>query len=312
MQLMWVSGPTADVRSVSITAKNVLIGVSAAAFVLVLVGVLLHFVGFRIAIEVSPSLARSIGGVTTEAEQQKLEAVYREKLDAMRQSMSNTVQEIRQLEAMKNRFMDMATPTNLREKMAKKEDGRGGPWVAPRLQMSSSSRHLHEDLDTAMTEFEQTQNAVKSLTQSWESQLSWLHALPTGLPMGKEFRVTSGFGIRNDPFTGQLAMHEGLDFVAPLGTPVLATAAGSVTRSAFDSTYGNVIEVSHIEGFTTRYAHLSQRNAQVGQRVTRGQTLGLLGSTGRSTGPHLHYEVMRHERVLNPTQMIVEAGAVAP
>jgi murein DD-endopeptidase MepM/ murein hydrolase activator NlpD len=290
----------------------VLIGVSAAAFVLVLVGVLLHFVGFRIAIEVSPSLARSIGGVTTEAEQQKLEAVYREKLDAMRQSMSNTVQEIRQLEAMKNRFMDMATPTNLREKMAKKEDGRGGPWVAPRLQMSSSSRHLHEDLDTAMTEFEQTQNAVKSLTQSWESQLSWLHALPTGLPMGKEFRVTSGFGIRNDPFTGQLAMHEGLDFVAPLGTPVLATAAGSVTRSAFDSTYGNVIEVSHIEGFTTRYAHLSQRNAQVGQRVTRGQTLGLLGSTGRSTGPHLHYEVMRHDRVLNPTQMIVQAGNVAP
>jgi murein DD-endopeptidase MepM/ murein hydrolase activator NlpD len=312
MQLMWVSGPTADVRSVSITAKNVLIGVSAAAFVLVLIGVLLHFVGFRIAIEVSPSLARSIGGVTTEAEQQKLEAVYREKLDAMRQSMNNTVQEIRQLEAMKNRFMDMATPTNLRDKMAKKEDGRGGPWVAPRLQSSSSSRHLHEDLATAMTEFEQTQNAVKSLTQSWESQLSWLHALPTGLPMGKEFRVTSGFGIRNDPFTGQLAMHEGLDFVAAMGTPVLATAAGSVTRSAFDPTYGNVIEVSHIEGFTTRYAHLSQRNAQVGQRVTRGQTLGLLGSTGRSTGPHLHYEVMRHDRVLNPTQMIVQAGNVAP
>jgi murein DD-endopeptidase MepM/ murein hydrolase activator NlpD len=107
-------------------------------------------------------------------------------------------------------------------------------------------------------------------------------------------------------------MHEGLDFVAPLGTPVLATAAGSVTRSAFDSTYGNVIEVSHIEGFTTRYAHLSQRNAQVGQRVTRGQALGLLGSTGRSTGPHLHYEVMRHDRVLNPTQMIVQAGNVAP
>jgi murein DD-endopeptidase MepM/ murein hydrolase activator NlpD len=273
---------------------------------------LLHFVGFRIAIEVSPSLARSIGGVTTEAEQQKLEAVYREKLDAMRQTMNNTVQEIRQLEAMKNRFMDMATPTNLRDKIAKKEDGRGGPWVPPRLQTSGSSRHLHDDLATAMTEFEQTQNAVKSLTQSWESQLNWLHALPTGLPMGKEFRVTSGFGIRNDPFTGQLAMHEGLDFVAPMGTPVLATAAGSVTRSAFDPTYGNVVEVSHIEGFTTRYAHLSQRIAQVGQRVTRGQTVGLLGSTGRSTGPHLHYEVMRHDRVLNPTQMIVQAGNVAP
>lgn len=312
MQLMWVSGPTADVRSISITAKNVLIGVSATAFVLVLIGVLLHFVGFRIAIEVSPSLARSLGGVTTEAEQQKLEAVYREKLDAMRQTMNNTVQEIRQLEAMKNRFMDMATPTNLRDKIAKKEDGRGGPWVEPRLHTIGSSRHLHDDLATAMTEFEQTQSAVRSLTQSWESQLIWLHALPTALPVGKEFRVTSGFGIRNDPFTGQLAMHEGLDFVAPTGTPVLATAAGTVTRSAFDSSYGNVVEVSHVEGFTTRYAHLSLRSAQVGQKVVRGQSLGQLGSTGRSTGPHLHYEVMRYDRVLNPTQMLVRAGTVAP
>lgn len=312
MQLMWVSGPTADVRSVSITAKNVLIGVSATALVLVLVGVLLHFVGFRIAIEVSPGLARSLGGVTTEAEQQKLEAVYREKLEAMRQTMNSTVQEIRQLEAMKNRFMDMATPTNLRDKVSKKEEGRGGPWVAPRLLNFSTSRRLHDDITAAMNEFEQTQALVKNMTQSWESQLNWLHALPTGLPMGNEFRVTSGFGIRNDPFTGLLAMHEGLDFVAPTGTPVVATAAGTVTRSAFDPSYGNVVEVSHIEGFTTRYAHLSVRAVQVGQKVQRGQSLGQLGSTGRSTGPHLHYEVMRYDRVLNPTQMIVQAGTVAP
>ncbi|NDF44227.1 MAG: M23 family metallopeptidase [Betaproteobacteria bacterium] len=311
MQLMWVSGPTADVRSVSITAKNVLIGLSATAFVLVLVGVLLHFVGFRIAIEVSPGLARSLGGVTTEAEQQKLEAVYREKLEAMRQTMNNTVQDIRQLEAMKNRFMDMATPTNLRDRIAKKDEGRGGPWVAPRL-LSFGASHLHDDLNVAMNEFEQTQAAVKSLTQSWEAQLNWLHALPTGIPMGKDFRITSGFGIRNDPFTGQLAMHEGLDFVGPVGAPVSATAAGTVTRSAFDPSYGNVVEISHIEGFTTRYAHLSTRAVQVGQKVKRGETVGQLGNTGRSTGPHLHYEVMRHDRVLNPTQMIVQAGAIAP
>ncbi len=311
MQLMWVSGPTADVRSVSITAKKVLVGVSVTAFVLVLMGVLLHFVGFRIAIEISPSLARTLGGVTTEAEQQKVEAVYREKLDSMRQTLNSTVQEIRQLEAMKNRFMDMATPTNLRDKMAKKDEGRGGPWVAPRLH-TSGSHHLQEDLVSAMDEFEQTQAAVKSLTQNWQAQLNWLHALPTGVPMGKDFRITSGFGIRNDPFTGQLAMHGGLDFVGPMGTPVTASAAGTVTRSALDSSYGNVVEISHIEGFTTRYAHLSVRLVQVGQKVNRGETIGQLGSTGRSTGPHLHYEVMRHDRVLNPTQMIVQAGTVAP
>jgi len=120
MQLMWVSGPTASVRTISITARKVLVGACLSAFFLVLLGVLLHFIGFRIAIEFSPSLARSLGGVTTEAEQQKVEANYRERLDKLRQSMNTTVQEIRQLEALKNRFMDIATPSNLRDRIAKK------------------------------------------------------------------------------------------------------------------------------------------------------------------------------------------------
>jgi murein DD-endopeptidase MepM/ murein hydrolase activator NlpD len=310
MQLMWVSGPTASVRTISITAKKVLLAVGASAFVLVALGVLLHFIGFRIAIEMSPSLARSMGGVTTEAEQQKVEAIYRERLEKLRQSMNTTVQEIRQLEALKNRFMEVATPTNLRDKYIKKDDGRGGPWVPPRFQ-SSPSKDLNQDFASAMDEFTQTQAAVRNLTENWSAQLSWLHALPTGIPMGKDFRVTSGFGIRNDPFTGQLAMHEGLDFVAEVGSPIVATAAGTVTRSAWDASYGNVIEVSHIEGFTTRYAHLSKRLVDVGQKVQRGDTIAQLGNTGRSTGPHLHYEVMRHDRVLNPTQMLLQTTASA-
>jgi len=308
MQLMWVSGPTASVRTISITAQKVLLAVCATAFVLVAFGVLLHFIGFRIAIEMSPGLARSIGGVTTEAEQQKVEAVYRERLDALRQTLNTTVQEIRQLEALKNRFMDIATPINLRDKYSKKEDARGGPWVAPHVQ-HAKSRDLHEDFSFAQQEFLQTQEAVKNLSLNWASQLNWLHALPTGVPLGKDFRVTSGFGIRNDPFTGQLAMHEGLDFVAEIGAPIVVTAAGTVTRSAWDASYGNVVEVSHIEGFTTRYAHLSKRLVEVGQKVQRGDTIALLGNTGRSTGPHLHYEVMRHDRVLNPTQMLLQTTA---
>lgn len=310
MQLMWVSGPTASVRTISITAKKVLMAICASAFVLVAFGVLLHFIGFRIAIEMSPSLARSMGGVTTEAEQQKVEAVYRERLDNLRQTMSTTVQEIRQLEALKNRFMEVATPTNLRDKYSKKDDAKGGPWVPPRFQ-GGHSQDLNQDFAAAMDEFTQTQAAVKNLTQNWSAQLSWLHALPTGIPMGKDFRVTSGFGIRNDPFTGQLAMHEGLDFVADVGSPIVATAAGTVTRSGWDNSYGNVIEVSHIEGFSTRYAHLSKRLVDVGDKVQRGDTIAQLGSTGRSTGPHLHYEVMRNDRVLNPAQMLLQNTASA-
>ena len=307
MQLMWVAGPTASVRTVSITAQKVLVAVCVSAFVLVSLGVLLHFIGFRIAIEMSPNLARSMGGVTTEAEQQKVEAIYRERLDKLRQTMSTTVQEIRQLEALKNRFMEVATPTNLRDKYLKKDDARGGPWLPPRFQ-GNHSRDLNQDFASALDEFSQTEAAVKNLTQNWTTQLSWLHALPTGIPMGKDFRVTSGYGIRNDPFTGQLAMHEGLDFVAEVGSPIVTTAAGTVTRSAWDGSYGNVIEVSHIEGFTTRYAHLSKRVVEEGQKVQRGETIGLLGNTGRSTGPHLHYEVLRNDRVLNPTQMLLQTS----
>ena len=310
MQLMWVSGPTASVRTISITARKVLVGACLSAFFLVLLGVLLHFIGFRIAIEFSPSLARSLGGVTTEAEQQKVEANYRERLDKLRQSMNTTVQEIRQLEALKNRFMDIATPSNLRDRIAKKDDAKGGPWIAPRFQ-TNTAQPLNQDFSAALDEFSQTEAAVKNLSQSWAAQLNWLHALPTGIPVGKDFRLTSGFGIRNDPFTGQLAMHEGLDFVADVGSSIVATAAGTVTRSGWDGSYGNVVEISHIEGFTTRYAHLSKRLVEEGQKVKRGDVIAQLGNTGRSTGPHLHYEVMRHDRVLNPMQMLVQTSANA-
>ena len=308
MQLMWVSGPTATVRTISITTRKVMVGACMSAFFLISFGVLLHFIGFRIAIEFSPSLARSLGGVTTEAEQQRVESVYRERLEKLRQNLTATVQEIRQLETLKNRFMEIATPANLKDRISKKDEARGGPWIAPRLQ-GASSQILSQDLTVAVDEFAQAEVAVKNLNLSWTAQLNWLNALPTCLPVDKEFRVTSGFGIRNDPFTGQLAMHEGLDFVAPMGAPVVVTAAGTVTRSAWDSSYGNVIEVSHIEGFTTRYAHLSKRTVQEGQTVLRGDVLGQLGNTGRSTGPHLHYEIMRHDRVLNPTQMLIQASA---
>jgi len=185
MQLMWMSGPTDSVRTVSITAHKVLVWVSIAAAGCVLLGILLHFIGFRIAIEVSPSFARSLGGVTTEAEQQKVEASYRERLEKLRESLNSTVQDIHQLEALKNRFMDIATPVNLRDKMSKKDDAKGGPWIAPRLQ-TSNSQSLAQEMKAALEDFTQAEAAVKTLAQNWASQLSWLNSLPTGIPMGKD------------------------------------------------------------------------------------------------------------------------------
>jgi YD repeat-containing protein len=261
-------------------------------------------VGFKIAVEYNPDLARSIGGVTTEAEQKRMESVYRDHLSQLRESMHTTVNEIRQLETMKNRFMEMATPSVVRDKINRKDENKGGPLIAPRPFSSFIRQPLGMEFDQTLQEFLQTQTAVLDLRANWEKQLEWLHSLPTAMPIRGDYRITSGFGIRNDPFTGGLAMHEGLDFTAPSGTLVVSTAQGTVTRSAWDGGYGNVIEVHHAEGFSTRYAHLSKRIAKVGDVVERGAVLGEVGSTGRSTGPHLHYEVFNKDRVINPAQVL--------
>ena len=306
MQFMWVSGPTGTVRSISITARKVIMATAGLSVSLMLVGFVMYFVGFRIAVEFSPDLARSMGGVTTEAEQQRMEAVYRERLDQLRQNLHTTSQEIKQLESLKNRFMELATPTQLRDRFlnGKKDYARGGPLLPTPLRNLFFRQTLDQELNGTMQDLMRLDATVRELRQDWTQHLEWLHSLPTGLPIQGEFRVSSGFGIRNDPFTGLLAMHEGLDFTAPTGTPVVAAAPGTVTRSSFEGSYGQVIEVTHAEGFMTRYAHLSRRRVVEGQVVERGTQLGDVGSTGRSTGPHLHYEVFRKDRPLNPLQVL--------
>jgi murein DD-endopeptidase MepM/ murein hydrolase activator NlpD len=310
MQLMWVSGPTGRVRTISITFKKVVVAALVASLSLVVTGFLLYLVGFKIAVETSPDLARTLGGVTTEAEQQRMEAIYRERLAKMQSMLDATAQDIRQLQQLKNRFMEIATPASLRERNASKEDGRGGPLLLMPNRRSAldATQPLSETLDNAMSEFGQFNKTISSMRADWDKQLLWLHTLPTGVPIGGNFRMTSGFGLRVDPFTHTLARHEGLDFTAMQGTPILATADGLVTRSGWEDTYGNIVEVTHAEGFMTRYAHISKRLVTEGQRVKRGQHIADVGSTGRSTGPHLHYEVFRHGHVLNPTQVLPTGG----
>ncbi|MEL6785364.1 MAG: M23 family metallopeptidase [Pseudomonadota bacterium] len=123
--------------------------------------------------------------------------------------------------------------------------------------------------------------------------------LPHGSPV-KGKKISSRFGRRKDPFTGRSAMHGGIDFRARTGTPVLATAAGVVTRAYRAGGYGKLVEIDHGGGITTRYAHLHRMKVKKGDRIARGQKIGTVGSTGRSTGPHLHYEVRRKGRVLDP------------
>jgi murein DD-endopeptidase MepM/ murein hydrolase activator NlpD len=134
-----------------------------------------------------------------------------------------------------------------------------------------------------------------------------LAAVPIRKPMTGELEATSGFGVRSDPFLRGPAMHTGLDFRADIGEPARATAAGTVTIAGRNGGYGNMVEVDHGNGFATRYAHLSAIDVEVGQTVRIGQIVGKTGSTGRSTGPHLHYETRVDGEAVDP-QKFLRAG----
>jgi murein DD-endopeptidase MepM/ murein hydrolase activator NlpD len=153
--------------------------------------------------------------------------------------------------------------------------------------------------------FESAGNATfKALFNSWK-KLDQLQdgviAVPSDKPVKMNVEFTSGFGVRSDPFHAGAAMHPGIDLAGSYGTPIYATADGTVLRAGWNSGgYGNLVEIDHGRGITTRYGHMSAILVHEGDHVTRGQQVGRMGSTGRSTGNHLHYEVRIDGRAVNP------------
>jgi murein DD-endopeptidase MepM/ murein hydrolase activator NlpD len=158
----------------------------------------------------------------------------------------------------------------------------------------------------------QSDPQFRALFDSWKK----LDALSQGvisIPSSKPVEgvsFTSAFGVRSDPFRGTAAMHAGIDLAGPVGTPIYATADGVVDRAGWASGYGNLIEVSHGKGIQTRFGHLSKILVAPNSRVKRGQMIALMGSTGRSTGSHLHYEVRIDGRAVNPVPYIQSADYV--
>ena len=142
-----------------------------------------------------------------------------------------------------------------------------------------------------------------------ESQLARRSAIASSTPTVAPVRglLNSGFGERTDPFTGQGAFHPGLDISTRRHEPVLATAEGTVIKSGWSGDYGKAVEIAHTTGYTTIYGHLDAVLVADGQHVRRGERIGLVGSTGRSTGPHLHYEVRKEDRAVNPLEYILDA-----
>jgi murein DD-endopeptidase MepM/ murein hydrolase activator NlpD len=170
----------------------------------------------------------------------------------------------------------------------------GGPFVPIKLAPDASV------FDRQLSRINLTRAQVERLNRT-------LALVPYRKPVVGEVEFTSGFGVRSDPFLGRPAMHTGLDFRAQSGDPVRATANGKVVSSGWSGGYGRMVEIDHGNGLSTRYGHLSEINVKVGDVIKIGQVIGEVGSTGRSTGPHLHYETRIDGEAVDP-QKFLRAG----
>jgi murein DD-endopeptidase MepM/ murein hydrolase activator NlpD len=164
------------------------------------------------------------------------------------------------------------------------------------------------DLETLGQEITSRERSFRELKVLLEEKRSLLDSTPTIWPV--KGLVTGGYGYRNSPFTGLREMHEGLDVAAPHGAPIVATAAGVVSFSGPLSAFGNVVFINHGHGFTTFYSHNSSNRVKEGQAVKRGEVIAYVGSTGRTTGPHVHYEVQVNGVTVNPLKYIVDQSGV--
>ncbi len=178
--------------------------------------------------------------------------------------------------------------------------GQGGP-LSP---ISFSSMGLANSAD---------QSRVNAILQGLDTLNIYriaAYKVPLGLPLKTRFRLTSGFGGRNDPINGSARIHEGQDLAGDYGSPVYSTADGTVTYAGWENGYGRLIKIRHLYGIETRYGHLSQIDVKVGQKISRGDKIGDMGNSGRSTGTHLHYEVRLNGKAVNPMTFIKAARDV--
>jgi len=190
------------------------------------------------------------------------------------------------------------------------KEGVGGPsfdevknFIAENNFEDENVKKLHYSLDRLNFELKQEENNIKELYKYYKAKNIKLSSTPSIWPANGW--ITSPFGYRRDPFTGYRRFHEGLDISNRKGTPVIAPADGIVVFVGRKGGYGNIITISHGYGITTRYGHLSKILVKLGQQVQRGDIIGKIGNTGRSTGPHLHYEVRINHKPVNPINFIL-------
>jgi len=291
------------VRTRAITIKRwqfVLSALLLGGLLMLTAGLIYHLIVLTAAREGWPVMGQLIK-LSAREEAVQRERFMRENLDAIALRVGEMQAKVVKLEALGERVTGMAgvKTDDLKALPGRSKGGQGGPFVPlanPTLeQLNEAINQLDERADIGSDLF--------TLVESRLFETKLLAALvPSTHPV--EGPVGSGFGFRLDPFSGRAALHTGLDFPSDVGTPILAAAAGIVIVSQPHPAYGQMIEIDHGNALVTRYAHASKLLVKTGTMVRRGQKIAEVGNSGRSTGPHLHFEVMLSGVQQNPTRFL--------
>ncbi|PRC95195.1 M23 family metallopeptidase [Solimicrobium silvestre] len=304
MQIIVMHPRFTRAKSIKITQKHVYLALFGLTLMVVVGSFLLSLLCLRLA-NYSESV-RNLLPVEFSAPDSNSQAKYmKQNLAKMAIKLGEMQAQVMQLDALGERVQGLAgvKPEEFNFKNAPPRGGIAPSANAPTLSMSEFQTTL-DALSIDLDRRSDFLNVVETTLMEYKVRS---RLLPTSQPVNVTFN-SSSFGWRLDPFTGQKAFHEGLDFPAPVGTPIVAAAGGVVITAEYHPQFGNMLEIDHGNDLVTRYAHCSRILAKVGDIVKRGQHVADIGTSGRSTGAHLHFEVLLKGRPQNPNKFLM-AGA---
>lgn len=324
MDIILVSGATARARTLSLGWRHAAGLALAVAVVLVVFSLLFNYATLKWATAVNHPWLRAIVLADQRAEAQRAHERVQGHLNAMALKLGDLEAQVMRLDALGDRLAGVAglKPQELPSKGP--AAGRGNPVAAPPQDSildgrtvpgrggaestTMPARDLSVDdfaglLDRLTNKVDERTDQLSVLQSLLIQSSATLKFLPN-LPPIHDGWFSSNFGYRIDPFSGQKTYHEGIDFPALVGTPILAAASGKVIHAEWHREYGKMIDIDHGNGLVSRYAHASALDVHEGDLVVRGQPIGLVGTTGRSTGPHLHFEVRLNGAPQNPVRFL--------
>jgi murein DD-endopeptidase MepM/ murein hydrolase activator NlpD len=307
VQIIVIPDRLAKARTLNVSTRHLMVSLMAALALLLAMTAGLYWVTFRFATDIKIPLVQQLVLSAQQGEAERARQFVQQNLNAMAVKLGEMQAQLTRLDALGDRLSTLAgiRPQEFR---FSETPGLGGAQPTALPPQNLSLAEFGEKLYTLSRHVENRTDMLGVLEAQLFEETVKKKMMPTMMPVNAPYNA-SGFGMRIDPFTGQQAMHEGIDFLADLGTPVVAAAGGVVVFAGFHPQYGNVVDIDHGNDLMTRYAHLSKLLVKEGDIVQRGHRIALSGTTGRSTGPHLHFEVRYKGVAQNPARFLYATNA---